>query len=227
MIENNQTRAYQQLKTLVLKNQLKPGQKVSKKELVQKLGIGDTPVREAILRLQKEGLVQVIPQSGTYISKIDLQEVYEARFVRENIEKLVAQEVCDRITPQQIIELENMLKIQHIYFEAKDHDHYFQLDEEFHQAFYVIANKEHVWKWLQLLNTALNRFRYLRLEVEELGWDNILAEHQQIVALIKLKDRAQLAEAVAHHIHKVNEDAEVVLKAFPEFFVGIDTASEN
>ncbi len=227
MIENNQTRAYQQMKTLILKNQLQPGQKVSKKELVQRLGIGDTPVREAILRLQKEGLVQVIPQSGTYISKIDLQEVYEARFVRENIEKLVAQEVCDRITPQQITELENKLKIQQIYFEAKDHDHYFQLDEEFHQTFYEIADKTHVWKWLQLLNTALNRFRYLRLEVEELGWENILTEHRQIVALIKEKDREQLAAVVARHIHKVNEDAEAVLKAFPEFFIGRNSAAEK
>lgn len=225
-MENNQSRAYRLLKEKILKNELKPGAKVSKKDLVQQLVIGETPVREAILRLQKEGLMTVIPQSGTYISKIDLQEVYEARFVRENIEALVAQEVTQVITPLQLAELENKLKIQQIYFEARDNDHYFQLDEEFHQALYEIANKQHVWQWLQLLNTALNRFRYLRLEVAELGWDNILKEHQEIVALIASGDQQTLGVAIRHHIHKVNEDAEAVVAAFPTFFTSQEVLTD-
>ena len=225
-MENNQSRAYRLLKEQILKNELKPGAKVAKKDLVQQLGIGETPVREAILRLQKEGLMTVIPQSGTYISKIDLQEVYEARFVRENIEELVAQEVAQVITPLQLAELENKLKIQQIYFEARDNDHYFQLDEEFHQTLYEIANKQHVWQWLQLLNTALNRFRYLRLEVAELGWDNILKEHREIVALIACNDQEALGAAIRHHIHKVNEDAEAVVTAFPTYFTSQDVLAD-
>lgn len=225
-MENNQSRAYRRLKERILKNELKPGAKVSKKDLVHQLGIGETPVREAILRLQKEGLMTVIPQSGTYISKIDLQEVYEARFVRENIEEIVAQEVAQVITPVQLAELENKLKIQQIYFEARDHDHYFQLDEEFHQTLYEIANKQHVWEWLQLLNTALNRFRYLRLEVAELGWDNILKEHREIVALIASNDQEALGVAIRHHIHKVNEDAEAVVAAFPTYFTSQDVLAD-
>lgn len=218
VIENNQTRAYEQIKELILKDQLQPGQKISKKELVHITGIGDTPVREAILRLQKEGLFSVIPQSGTYVSKINLQEVYQARFVRENIEKIVMQEVCDVITAEQLNELDKMLKIQGVFFEAKDTHRYFSLDEEFHRFFYEIANKTFVWQWLQQMNTALNRYRYLRLEVEELGWENILAEHHQILTALKEKDKEQIALIVSKHIHKVNEDASAVIKTFPDYF---------
>lgn len=219
MIENNQTRAYQQIKEMILEDRLKPGQKISKNALVKATGIGDTPVREAILRLQKEGLLSVIPQSGTYVSKIDLQAVYEARFVRENIEKLIMVEAAQQITNDQLAQLDTMLKIQQVYFEAQDTAQYFKLDEEFHRFFYQISNKMFVWQWLQSLNTALNRYRYLRLEVAALGWENILTEHQQLVALLKKKDLPALEKAIAQHIHRVDEDASEVLKAFPDYFV--------
>ncbi|MCB5951000.1 GntR family transcriptional regulator [Enterococcus sp. BWT-B8] len=216
---NSQTRAYELIKEMVMKAELKPGKKISKNALVKSIGIGDTPVREAILRLQKEGLFVIIPQSGTYVSHIDLQEVSEARFVRENIETTVMEEVAAVITPEQIEQLEQMLKIQQVYFESKNVDQYFHLDEEFHRFFYQITNKNFVWQWLQMLNGALNRYRFLRLEVKDLSWDNILEEHQQILELIKRKDKVQLRKTVEAHIHKVNDDAAAVIQAFPDYFV--------
>lgn len=216
---NNQTQAYERIKEQIMKAELKPGEKISKNALVKTLGIGDTPVREAILRLQKEGLLEIIPQSGTYVSYIDLQKVSEARFVRETLEISIMNEVIDLITTEQLQQLEQMIKIQQIYFESKNIEQYFQLDEEFHRFFYHIANKKHIWEWLQMLNVALNRYRFLRLEVKELSWKNILEEHKHILSLIKKKDKAQLSIAVAAHIHKVNDDSTAVIKMFPDYFV--------
>lgn len=219
MATTNQTRAYEQIKEMILKDELCPGEKISKSRLVQVLGIGDTPVREAMLRLQREGLLQVIPQSGTSISPINLEEVYQAKFVRETIEKEILTEVCDVITLAQVAELEKQLKIQRIYFEAEDTQRYFQLDEEFHHFFYQITQKEFVWNWLQELNTALNRYRFLRLKVKDLSWENILTEHERIVTLIKAKNVKSLQEAISHHLDRVDEDAAIVVKYFPEYFV--------
>lgn len=216
---SHQDRAYGEIRQLIMQAELEPGQKVSKNELVEKLGIGDTPVREAIIRLHREGLLEVIPQSGTYVSKINLQEVYQARFVRENIETIIFTEACEKITAEQLLEVEKKLKIQEIYFDDQDSDMYFRLDEEFHEYFYHIAEKEFVWRWLQLLNTALNRFRYLRLEVKELSWLNILTEHQQILTYVREKNISALTELISKHIHKVDEDIKIVMKQFPEYFV--------
>ena len=86
---NFQSQAYESIKELILTAKLIPGQKISEKELEQRLTIGRTPIREAIIRLRREALIHVVPQSGTYISKISIKQIEEARFVRETLEKEV------------------------------------------------------------------------------------------------------------------------------------------
>lgn len=218
-VTSYQDKAYEEIKKLVMTAKLQPGQKISKNELVETLEIGDTPVREAIIRLHREGLLEVIPQSGTYVSKINLSEVYQARFVRENIEPTIFKEATELATSKQLQELEKKIKIQAIYFEDQDPQMYFNLDEEFHEYFYKMAGKEFVWEWLQLLNTALNRFRYLRLDVKELGWLNILTEHRQILEYVTKKDYEPLNEILLKHIHTVDDDIKIVMKEFPDYFV--------
>lgn len=218
-VTSYQDKAYEEIKKLVMTAQLQPGQKISKNELVETLEIGDTPVREAIIRLHREGLLEVIPQSGTYVSKINLAEVYQARFVRENIEPTIFKEATELATTKHLQELEKKIKIQAIYFEDQDPQMYFNLDEEFHEYFYKMAGKEFVWEWLQLLNTALNRFRYLRLDVKELGWLNILTEHRQILEYVTKKDSEALNEIILKHIHTVDDDIKIVMKEFPDYFV--------
>lgn len=223
---NYQNVAYQVIKDLILKSDLIPDQKVSKRDLTRMIGIGDTPVREAILQLREEGLLRVVPQSGTFVSKISLQEVKEARFVRQNIERLVVEEALDNITPREIQELENKVTIQqayqvtmqHDYMDTGNHDIFFKLDEEFHEFFYQIANKKYVWEWMQSLNIPLNRYRYLRIELKELSWDNIIEEHENIVRLIKEGKRNELGEQVVQHLDTLDHDMEIVIQAFPEYF---------
>lgn len=215
---NYQNEAYDAIKHLILTSELIPGQRISKNKLVEILGIGETPIREAIIRLRKEGLFHVIPQSGTYVSKINIQEVFQAKFVRENIERLVFEEVCDRISISEIQELEMKLKIQKIYFDVKDKEMYFKLDEEFHRYFYEVVQKLYVWDWIQLINLSFNRCRYLRLQVNELKWEAILDQHQQMIELIKVKDKCSLGNLVVKHIDMIDHDIHVIKKHFPDYF---------
>ncbi|AZP03606.1 GntR family transcriptional regulator [Jeotgalibaca ciconiae] len=225
-IFNYQNVAYQVIKDLILKSDLVPDQKVSKKDLTQLLGIGDTPVREAIIQLREEGLLRVVPQSGTFVSKINLQEVKEARFVRQNIERLVVEEAFDKIKANEIQELENKVTIQqaykvtmqHDYMDTGNHDIFFKLDEEFHEFFYQIANKRHVWEWMQMLNISLNRYRYLRIELKDLSWDGIIEEHENIVTLIKEGKKKELGEQIVAHLDMFDKDVDIVINAFPEYF---------
>ncbi|MGT2885581.1 MULTISPECIES: FCD domain-containing protein [Streptococcus] len=109
--------------------------------------------------------MHVVPQSGTYISKISIKQIEEARFVRETLEKEVFVATCQAVTEEQLKELEKLVILQRTYAQLKDEIEFFQLDEALHQLIYKIADKENVWNWLQTINLPLNRFRFLRLEV--------------------------------------------------------------
>lgn len=222
--ENYQDEAYARIKKMIITLELRPGQRITTKELQTKLAIGTTPVREAIIRLRREGLFLVIPQSGTYVSKINLDEVYQARYVRENLESLIFQDAAKVITPAQIAELEQNLQLQAIYLQAKNYDQFFSLDEQFHEYFYEISNKKFVWNWLQLLNAQFNRFRYLRLEISGLNWNEIYTQHQALIEALKENDPKALKKMVKSHLHLVDSDVKVVLEAVPEYFEPETTA---
>jgi DNA-binding GntR family transcriptional regulator len=215
---NYQSLAYEAVKKMIMTSTLNPGMKISKNDLVKKLNIGDTPVREAILRLGKEGLVNVVPQSGTYVSKINMAEVYQALFVRETIETIVFTEAAEAITEAQLDKLKKMVQVQKIYDSEKEIDNYFKLDEEFHAAFYTIANKDYVWQWMQLLNMQLNRYRYLRLMVKDLPRKSITDDHEVLLKLVEKKDTIALEQTVHHHLHLIDQDVIKVRATFPDYF---------
>jgi GntR family transcriptional regulator, rspAB operon transcriptional repressor len=213
---NFQNQAYDTIKEMILKTELIPGEKISEKELEEKLTIGRSPVRVAIIRLQKEGLFHVVPQSGTYVSKINLQQVNEAKFVRETIEKLIFVEARELITEKDLAELDKIIKLQKVYAEAEDHSNFLLYDEAFHEFFYTIANKKNVWDWMQILNLQLNRFRMLSLDV---NWAKIICQHEEIVQAVKAKDNKQIETLISKHLHLVDENTERLLKAYPNYFL--------
>ncbi|MBO3092287.1 GntR family transcriptional regulator [Schleiferilactobacillus harbinensis] len=215
---NQQDEAYEGLKTMVLTMQLKPGEKIDKHRLEDKLGIGITPIREAIIRLRREGLFNVIAQSGTYVSKIDLDTLSQGRYARMNIERSVTADAVKIISADDITELERLLQMQSLYLRSGDYDKFFQADEDFHELFYKVTDKEFIWHWLRLLNLQFDRFRYLRLELPGLEWDKILNQHKEIVARIKAQDAAGAADLVVDHLHMVDDDVKIVLAAYPEYF---------
>lgn len=217
-ITNYQEEAYHKLKQLVLQAKLVPGATVNKKNLEQQLGVGATPLREALIRLQREGLFRVVPQRGTYVAKINLDEVYQARFVRENIERRVCVEAASRITDKQLGEFKKIIQLQRVYLQTNDYTNFFELDERFHKLFYTITDKSFIWKWLQPLNFQFDRFRFLRLEVKNLNWDRIMDQHQRMVDLIEQGDTATLSDLVSQHLHLVDADAKRVVAAFPAYF---------
>ncbi|MFD1900758.1 GntR family transcriptional regulator [Enterococcus termitis] len=216
---NNKDEAYTQIKEKIITLEILPGQKVSKKDFVSMLNIGDTPVREAILQLTREGLLIVKPQSGTFVSKIDMQKVREAKFVRTNLESAVFLEAAEIITAEQIQEIENLLAIQEILLSSKTPDSFFESDEEFHKFFYTITSKMNVYNWLLTLNIHLNRYRHLTLEVKELNWQEIVTQHKEIVAALKEKDKTKLQNLITSHLKLVDDNYTFVKKEFPDYFV--------
>lgn len=218
MDNNIQRSAYTQIKYKIIHFHYLPGQKISEKMISESLNIGRTPVREALIRIEREGLIEVIPQSGTYVTIINLTAAQNGRFVRECIEPKIMLEAMTKLSQEGLMHLIDNLRQQNKSAELSQPDHFFDLDQEFHQEFYKIAGKDKVWNWLQLNNIQLNRYRRLRLKATNLHWHKLIAQHQQIMDSVQKQNVDELLFLVNSHLHLMLEEKEAVIEQFPEYF---------
>src|SRR5512139_3162319 len=114
------SRAYQELRRIILEGQVGPGKKLNEGELAKALGISRTPIREAINRLEKEGLVEIFPQRGAFVVQFTEEDVYELFLIRENLEGLAARLATGKITPASLAKLESCLEGFKEPFRGKD-----------------------------------------------------------------------------------------------------------
>ena len=217
-MDNMRSDAYNEIKYKIIHFDYIPGQKISEKTISQELDLGRTPVREAIIRIEREGLIEVIPQSGTYITRVDMADAKDARFVRSHIEPSIMVDAAIKMTPEAKQALEDNLRSQDKTAMNNEPDNFFDLDQDFHHEFYKVVNKDTVWNWLQINNTQLNRFRRLRLKESELNWSTLLDQHQQIYNAVLDQDIDNLNFLVTQHLHLMLLEKQKVLDAYPDYF---------
>lgn len=217
--ESLQLQAYETIRNAILYAHYAPGDKLMVKDLCLELDMGRTPIRESLVRLRQEGLVQTVPQSGTYVSRISLRSVECARYVREQMERSVAVECCAKIGPQQIRGLAQIVERQRKAAEAGDRCAFFDGDNELHQALYDAADRSRVWEWLELISIDLQRYRWLRMQTEELDWNAILDQHLEICDALAERDADEVGYLVSAHLHLLFEESAAVIKTFPDYFI--------
>lgn len=222
---NMRSEAYNEIRYRIMHNKYVPGQKVSEKTISEELGIGRTPVREAIIRIERDGLIDVIPQSGTYISQIDMLAASNARYVRQILEVEIMMEATAKMTEWDYAALEENLSDQARVQRLKDPDAFFDADEEFHKLFYKAAGREAVWDWLQTVNMQLNRFRWIRLEVTDLNWDTLLDQHRQILSAVHERRIDDVRFDITAHLRLMLSEKKYLLERFPDYF--INTSSDD
>lgn len=213
-----QVAAYDRIRQDIILCKLAPDQKLSARLLEESLGLGRTPVREALVRLGQEGLVSTIPQSGTYVSKISMQSAENALYMREHLECSVAMECCARIDQTGCETLEGILALQDKALRNRDSAAFYVHDNAFHKELYHIAGRDQVWDWVQSCNTDLQRFRWLRTQVEELDWADIERQHIALYAAISNKDTHEAAYLTSAHLHLMSAEQDSVRAAFPCYF---------
>lgn len=213
-----QDEAYCAIKQMILDFTLVPGEKISRNQLQEQLGISNTPVREATIRLQREDLFQIIPQSGTYVAKISLTKIEQAKFIRETIGILILAQAAAKLTNHDYKELHKILQLQAIYLNSNDYAPFFQLDDQFHQYFYQVTKNTFTWDWLQTISMPVNRFRYLRLKLMDLSWDAILQQHQALLTALEQGKTATAQEILRQHIHLMDQDLFQATHLFPRYF---------
>lgn len=193
---------YTIMRRAIVNLHLAPGSVVNEKLICDQLGISRTPLREAILQLQSENLVTIVPNSGTYVSRIDLQSVFDGQLVREALETKVVRLAAGRMTPQFERALDFNIHQQKRMAADHDYDGFYELDEAFHSMICEFGASAHIWKIINGAKAQLDRVRRLSFPLPS-HLDVVLAEHVGVVDGLKLRDPDAAAEAMKVHVDRV------------------------
>lgn len=206
------------LRRAIITLQLKPSEALSEKELSLKLGISRTPVREALIRLADEGLVDILPQRGSFVAPIRMSEVKEAQFIREALETAVIRRAAEGGTPSFVAELEANLRNQQGAADARDFELFLQYDEAFHRTISESFGLAQSWRLIQNVKAQLDRVRYLSLpEPGHLG--RLQTQHTMITQAIKENDPDLAAVVMRRHLQEVFLSVELLMREQPGLFV--------
>jgi len=208
------------LKSNIISMELKPGAMVSENELASQLGLSRTPVREALMDLAKYHVVDVLPQRGSRIARIDYALVEEARFVRQVLEVAILDQVCANATSVDIAQLRQNVRLQQLSQEPDMADtlDMMELDDAFHETLFRIAHKENAYAMLGGMTLHFDRVRSLALDVVK---DNkIIPDHMEICEAIAARDVERAKAAMYAHLTRAKVDEDAIRKAYPQYIKG-------
>jgi GntR family transcriptional regulator, rspAB operon transcriptional repressor len=197
--ENNKIYSYRAIKEGILSLQLQPGQALSLVNLAKILKVSTTPIREAMWRLQLEHLVEVIPQVGTYVSKIKPQLIEEAASIRLILEKEALQLACKSFPRESLDQLKKNLALQEMWLAQKGTAWDFKkLDKNFHYIIFQGNQRKVMWEAITQL--AAHYHRMTMLSQEENDFYELIIDHKNIISIIENKEIDQVENILGKHI---------------------------
>ena len=210
-------RVYDSLKEAILSLSYGPGDSLRKPEICTALGVSRSPVAEAVARLQADNLVTVIPQAGTYVARLSMQEVREGAFLRQALELAAVERVAETITEAQLVELRRNLRVQSAHIVDNDFAGFYQTDAAMHELILSFTGFKRLSSLADTSWVHVNRARRLILpspgRVEQ-----TLDEHQTILAALEARDPDRARAATQLHLGQLITLLEPIAAAQPDLF---------
>jgi len=211
------SRIYLELRTELVSLRRGPGEAISEAEIALSYGVSRTPVREAILKLSDEGLLEIFPQSGIFVARIPVAALPEAIIIRKALEETTARLAAERATSSQILTLHSILARQREAEAAGDRDAFHQADESFHATIADVAGYPGIWRLIQQVKVHVDRYR--RLTLPQAGRiARTIAEHEAILGAIEAHDPDGARAAMETHLERLLKDISAIQSINPEFF---------
>ena len=187
------------LRQAILRGELKPGERLMEIQLANKLGVSRTPIREAIRKLELEGLVLMIPRKGAEVAEITEKNLRDVLEVRCALEELAVQLACDRIDKQGIRDLQQAAKNFESVLDSADITKIAEADVAFHDIIYMATDNKRLIQLLNNLREQMYRYRIEYLKKKEY-YPRLLAEHQDIIQAIANGERERATKITSQHI---------------------------
>ncbi len=187
------------LRKAILTGQLKPGERLLEVHLAKKLGVSRTPIREAIRKLELEGLVVMIPRKGAEVAQITEKSLKDVLEVRRAMDAFIAELACERITDEEIAALQEAAKAFEEATRGKDTTTIAKADVRFHDIIIEASGNVRLKQLVNNLAEQMYRYRFVYLK-DERSHKKLVSEHQAICDAILRHDKAAAAEAATIHI---------------------------
>lgn len=201
---------YQLLKERILNMDLSPGTRLKAEELAEELGVSNTPLREAIRQLTKDGLVETIPYRGSFVKSLSAREVGEIYDVRMALEALAVRLAAQAATLEQTAQIESWVREYEQAFFADDVHAGLQADFAFHELIAQASGNRALYDLLQSLSARVQALR--RMDRGKTRRQESLEDHRAICQALKERDARKAEEAMIRHISKGKQHAMSLLE---------------
>lgn len=201
------------LRERIIRGEVRPNTRFSEASIAAEFEISRQPVREAIIKLSEEGLLEVRPQRGTFVPRISMKMVEDARFVREAIEADIVKKAATMFDAKMIDELDKQLEAQR---NADGIEEFIELDDAFHRTFADGVGRSHAWQVIEALKVQMDRVRYLSLQ--QFPQAALVAQHQAVVDAIRTGAKSKAEAAMRKHLNTIVDDLPLIAAGHPDFF---------
>jgi DNA-binding GntR family transcriptional regulator len=218
-------RVHDILREAIVRLGLKPGEYLDKQAIATKLGVSRFPVGEALTRLAAEGLVEIVPQSGTRVALIRLSDARENMFIRRAIETEAIRTLTKTVSADRIRDMQQNWRYQMAAVESGDRDGFYRFDVEFHAILLDCLGFDRVKFAADTARLGLERVRRMlnsrrRLEIT-------LEEHRSIVEALEKRDTGRAVAAMEVHLGAVLTELEAFGREHPELFADLNSNGED
>ncbi|MGR3462463.1 MAG: GntR family transcriptional regulator [Roseovarius sp.] len=211
------TQIHDALRERIIALELRPGEFLSRAEIAAFYGVSQTPVRDAMIRLEEEGLLIIYPQSKTIVSKINVAHAQETQFLRLSIELEVVRRLAQEQDANRVARAHTCLSLQRAALAAGDLDEFSRLDREYHASLYQAAGVPNLWTIITARSGHIDRLRKLNLPDPGKS-SSILSCHERILATIETGDLEKAEAVVREHLSGTLAQVDKIMERHPEYF---------
>lgn len=196
--------AYEKIKQAMLNGEFKTTFWLSESQIAKALNISRTPVREALLLLEKEGLLKSLPQRGVLVLKPTKERLHEVFKLRRSLETMTVEELAESITPDEIKKLTGVLERQRKFVQHQNREAFLDVDEEFHLLMPELARLP---KTREILKNLRDQIRMVGFEAlaQPGRMVEVIREHEKIVAALQRQDAGEAREVVLEHLSRTEQ----------------------
>lgn len=197
------------LREAIIIGELKPGERLMEIQLAEKMGVSRTPVREAIRKLELEGLVNMIPRKGAHVAELSVKNIMDVLEVRSSLDGLATSLAATRMRDEDLKDLKHVLSQFANYVEKGNLQGSIKKDVEFHDIIYSSSRNDKLIQIVNNLREQVQRFRVIYMK-DFSSTKDIVKEHIEIIEAIESKD-AELAKKVAEK--HINNQERAIIKS--------------
>lgn len=187
------------LQNLIIEGVLQPGTKLNEREVCERLGISRTPLREAMKVLASEGLIEIIPNRGAFVSKMNDTEILEAFEMMSGLEALSGELAAERISPAEIADIKELHQAMIVCRAKNDLPGYYSRNQTIHNKINEAARNTVLRQVYLSMNRRLLALRF-KSNFQEAKWDRAIHEHEEMIQALEARDGKRLAATLRQHL---------------------------